>query len=138
MGLTKSDLRIMLEEGEGQRIEFKESFSASLAKDVVAFANALGGKILIEFLEKHLELLERVVGLALIDPTLPGRLKVENIRRLLDNDTLLIASKGDINGPGEIASMLLHIPKISFLGIHGEMPNKSLGRVVKFYEERKR
>jgi len=47
MELTKSDLRIMLEEGEGQRIEFKESFSASLAKDVVAFANALGGKVLI-------------------------------------------------------------------------------------------
>jgi len=38
MGLTKSDLKIMLEEGEGQRIEFKESFSASLTKDVVANA----------------------------------------------------------------------------------------------------
>ncbi len=41
MRLTKSDLKIMLAEGEGQRIEFKESFSASLTKDIIAFANAL-------------------------------------------------------------------------------------------------
>jgi len=38
MELTKSDLRIMLEEGEGQRIEFKESFSASLAREAVVNA----------------------------------------------------------------------------------------------------
>ncbi len=97
---------------------------------------SMGGKILVEFLEQRPELLERVVGLALIDPTLSNRLKVENIRRLLDNDTLLIASKGEVNSPGEISSMLLHIPKISFPGIHGEMPNKSLGEVIKFYKER--
>jgi len=97
---------------------------------------SMGGKILVEFLEQRPELLERVVGLALIDPTLPNRLKVENIRRLLDNDTLLIASKGEVNSPGEISSMLLQIPKISFPGIHGEMPNKSLGEVIKFYKER--
>ncbi len=98
---------------------------------------SMGGKILVEFLEQRPELLERVVGLVLIDPMLPNRLKVENIRRLLDNDTLLIASEGEVNSPGEISSMLLHIPRISFPGIHGEMPNKSLGEVIKFYEERK-
>jgi len=47
MKLTKSDLEIILQEGEGQKIEFKESFSQSLAKDIVAFANALGGRIFI-------------------------------------------------------------------------------------------
>ena len=97
---------------------------------------SMGGKILVEFLEQRPELLERVVGLALIDPTLPNRLKVENIRWLLDNDTLLIASEGEVNSPGEISSMLLQIPKISFPGIHGEIPNKSLGEVIKFYKER--
>ncbi len=97
---------------------------------------SMGGKILVEFLEQRPELLERVVGLALIDPTLPNRLKNENIRWLLDNDTLLIASKGEVNSPGEISSMLLQISKISFPGIHGEMPNKSLEEVIKFYEER--
>ena len=96
----------------------------------------MGGKILVEFLQQRPELLERVAGLALIDPTLPGRLKVENIRRLLDKDTLLIASNGE-NSPGEISSMLLEIPKISFSGIHGEMPNKSLAEIIRFYEERK-
>ena len=97
---------------------------------------SMGGKILVEFLEQHPELLDRMVGLVLIDPTLPNRLKVENIRRLLDNDTLLIASEGEVNSPGEISSMLLQIPKISFPGIHGEMPNKSLGEIIKFYKER--
>ncbi len=97
---------------------------------------SMGGKILVEFLEQRPELLDRVVGLVLIDPTLPNRLKVENIRRLLDDNTLLIASEGEVNSPGEISSILLHIPKISFPGIHGEMPNKSLGEVIRFYKDR--
>ncbi|MHC4293359.1 MAG: alpha/beta fold hydrolase [Planctomycetota bacterium] len=97
---------------------------------------SMGGKILVEFLEQRPKLLERVVGLVLIDPVLPNRLKVENIRWLLDNDTLLIASEGEVNSPGEISSILLQIPKISFPGIHGEMPNKSLEEIIKFYEER--
>ncbi len=97
---------------------------------------SMGGKILVEFLEQRPELLDRMVGLVLIDPTLPNRLKVENIRRLLDDDTLLIASEGEVSSPGEISSMLLQIPKISFPGIHGEMPNKSLGEIIKFYKER--
>lgn len=97
---------------------------------------SMGGKILVEFLEQRPKLLDRVVGLVLIDPTLPNRLKVGNIRRLLDNDTLLIASEGQVNSPGEIASVLLQIPKISFPGIHGQMPNKALGHIIKFYDGR--
>ncbi len=98
---------------------------------------SMGGKVRVECLEQRPELLGRVAGLVLIDPTLPNRLKVENIRGLLDNDTLLIASQGQLNSPGEISSMLLQIPKISFPGIHGEMPNKSLSQIIKFYEQRK-
>lgn len=97
---------------------------------------SMGGKILVEFLEQRSKLLNRVAGLVLIDPTLPNRLDIENIRRLLDNNTLLIASQGEVHSPGEIASVLLQIPKISFFGIHGEMPNKALGEVIKFYKER--
>lgn len=97
---------------------------------------SMGGKILVEFLEQRPELLDRVLGLALIDPTLPNRLKLENIRTLLDNDTLLIASEAEGSSPGEISSMLLQIPKISFPGIHGQMPNKSLPEVIGFYKER--
>lgn len=97
---------------------------------------SMGGKILVEFLQERSKLLDRLAGLALIDPTLPNRLEVGNIRRLLDSNTLLIASQGDVHSPGEIASVLLGIPKISFPGIHGEMPNKALSEVIKFYKER--
>ncbi len=97
---------------------------------------SMGGKILVEFLQQRSKLLSRVAGLVLIDPTLPNRLDVGNIRRLLDNDTLLIASQSEVHSPGEIASALLGISKISFPGIHGEMPNKALGEVIEFYKKR--
>jgi pimeloyl-ACP methyl ester carboxylesterase len=97
---------------------------------------SMGGKILVDFLQQRPELLYRVAGLVLIDPTLPNRLEVGNIRRLLDNDTLLIASQGEVHSPGEIASVLLQIPNISFSGIHGEMPNKALDQIIKFYQQR--
>ncbi|GAG30100.1 unnamed protein product, partial [marine sediment metagenome] len=47
MKLTKTDLKIIFQEGEGQKIEFRESFSPSVAKDVVAFTNAIGGRIFV-------------------------------------------------------------------------------------------
>ncbi|MBW8040754.1 MAG: hypothetical protein FVQ85_12220 [Planctomycetes bacterium] len=97
---------------------------------------SMGGRIVVDFLQQRPELLERMAGLVLIDPTLPNRLEVGNIRRLLDNDTLLIASQGEDTSPGEIASILLEIPKISFSGIHGEMPNKALAKIIEFYQQR--
>ena len=104
-------------------------------KKIVFIGFSMGGKIVVEFLEQRPDLLARVAGLVLIDPTLPNRLKIENIRGLLDNNTLLIASEGEVASPGEIASTLLQIPKISFSGIHGEMPNKVLGEIIKFCNE---
>ena len=97
---------------------------------------SMGGKILVDFLQQRRELLDRMAGLVLIDPTLPNRLEVGNIRRLLDNDTLLIASQGELPSPGGIASALLQIPKTSFSGIHGEMPNKALAQIIKFFQQR--
>ena len=97
---------------------------------------SMGGMILVDFLQERPELLGRVSGLVLIDPMLSNRLDVGNIRRLLDNDTLLIASQGKVTSPGEIASVLLEIPKISFAGIHGEMPSKALAEIIEFYEQR--
>ncbi|MHC4115932.1 MAG: hypothetical protein ACYSWO_00345 [Planctomycetota bacterium] len=98
---------------------------------------SMGGMIVVDFLQARPELLDRVSGLVLIDPTLSNRLEVGNIRHLLDDDTLLIASQGEITSPGEIASVLLEIPKISFAGIHGEMPSKALGEILKFCEQRR-
>jgi pimeloyl-ACP methyl ester carboxylesterase len=98
---------------------------------------SMGDIVLVDFLQERPELLDRVSGLVLIDPTLSNRLDVGNIRRLLDEDTLLIASQGEVTSPGEIASALLEIPKISFPGIHGEMPHKALTEIIRFFEQRR-
>ena len=45
MTAQQTNLNKVLELGEGQFIEFKESFDKSLAKEIAAFANASGGVI---------------------------------------------------------------------------------------------
>ena len=45
--MKQTDLDILLREGEGSMLEYKESLSSSFARDVVAFANSSGGKILL-------------------------------------------------------------------------------------------
>jgi hypothetical protein len=97
---------------------------------------SMGGAIVLDFLDQRPSIMERVAGMVLIDPTLPSRLRLKNIRPLLDRDTLLIASEGEADSPGEFAASLLNIPAVSFPGIHGEMPNKALSRIIEFYQER--
>ena len=44
--MSKKELQLILQEGEGQFIEFKKFFDAkNLSKEIVSFANASGGKI---------------------------------------------------------------------------------------------
>lgn len=43
--MRRLDLKFILESGEGQFVEFKESLDKSLAKEITAFANASGGSI---------------------------------------------------------------------------------------------
>jgi pimeloyl-ACP methyl ester carboxylesterase len=107
----------------------------TLDKKIGFIGFSMGGKIVVDFLQQRSELLDRTAGLVLIDPTLSNRLDVGNIRSLLDNNTLLIASKGETYSPGDIASVLLQIPKTSFPGIHGEMPNKALPQIIQFYRQ---
>ena len=45
--MRQTDLEILLQEGEGSMLEYKESFSSSLARELVAFANSAGGKIIL-------------------------------------------------------------------------------------------
>jgi len=45
--VSQKDLDILLHEGEGSMLEYKESLSSSFARELVAFANAAGGKILL-------------------------------------------------------------------------------------------
>lgn len=46
--VRQTDLDILLHEGEGSMLEYKESFSSSLARELVAFANSAGDKIILE------------------------------------------------------------------------------------------
>jgi pimeloyl-ACP methyl ester carboxylesterase len=140
LGLVAINPNFFAPDIEGESFLYQlERVVADIATDKkIGFIGfSMGGRILVEFLEQRPNLLDRVAGLVLIDPTLPNRLKIGNIRPLLDNDTLLIASEGQVNSPGEIASVLLQIPKTSFPGIHGEMPNKALAEVIRFYEQRR-
>jgi ATP-dependent DNA helicase RecG len=45
--VKQTDLDILLHEGEGSMLEYKESFSSSIVRDFAAFANTVGGKILL-------------------------------------------------------------------------------------------
>ena len=45
--MTAADLEILVQQGEGTTLEFKERVSSSFARGVVAFANTIGGKILV-------------------------------------------------------------------------------------------
>ena len=45
--MKPTELAILLSEGEGSMLEYKESLSASFARSLVALANTVGGKILL-------------------------------------------------------------------------------------------
>ena len=45
--MTLDDLEILIQEGEGTTLEFKERLSSSFARELVALANAIGGRILL-------------------------------------------------------------------------------------------
>jgi ATP-dependent DNA helicase RecG len=46
--MKQTDLDILLREGEGAMLEYKESLSSSFARDLVAFANSREGKSFLE------------------------------------------------------------------------------------------
>jgi len=48
--MNKSQFEQILEEGEGTLIEFKQSFSPSIAKEISAFANTAGAGSLSELM----------------------------------------------------------------------------------------
>lgn len=46
-GVNSSELEVLIREGESATLEFKEGLSSSFARELVALANGLGGKILL-------------------------------------------------------------------------------------------
>ncbi len=47
MFISQKQLKFLIDQREGYNLEFKESFSEGLSKEICAFANANGGKILL-------------------------------------------------------------------------------------------
>ncbi len=47
MPIKRTDIDILLQEGEGTMLEFKEGLSTGFAREVVAMANSAGGRILL-------------------------------------------------------------------------------------------
>ena len=45
--MTSTDLDILIQQGEGAALEFKENLSASFARELVALANTSGGRVLL-------------------------------------------------------------------------------------------
>ncbi len=45
--MKKEELEALIAQGEGPSLEFKESWSDSIAKEISAFANTKGGRILV-------------------------------------------------------------------------------------------
>ena len=45
--MTPADLAILIQQGEGTTLEFKEALSSSFARELVALANTIGSKILL-------------------------------------------------------------------------------------------
>ncbi|MCK4789906.1 MAG: putative DNA binding domain-containing protein [Desulfobacteraceae bacterium] len=52
MSLTNRDLRIILKEGEGLTVEFKQQYSSRIDRDIVAFSNTKGGIIVLGVSDK--------------------------------------------------------------------------------------
>ena len=45
--MRQADIDILVQEGEGTTLEFKEALSRSFVREVVALANTIGGRILL-------------------------------------------------------------------------------------------
>ncbi|MCD6590520.1 MAG: ATP-binding protein [Candidatus Aenigmarchaeota archaeon] len=50
--MNRRELSELIETGEGYTLEFKESVSSSIGKDICAFANSSGGKIILGVTDK--------------------------------------------------------------------------------------
>ena len=88
--MTPADLEVLIQQGEGTTLEFKEAAASSFARELVALANTVGGKILLGVRDDHSivgirdtnELRARLQGLARnCDP--PVKVRVEPVGNVL-------------------------------------------------------
>ena len=50
--MNKNELKLLISQGEGYNLEFKENYSRNIGREICAFANASGGKIIIGISDK--------------------------------------------------------------------------------------
>ncbi len=74
--MKNSDLGILLQEGEGTMLEYKEKPNKSMARELAAFANTAGGKILLGVSDEG-----KVIG---IEDTNELRADIQNLARNCD------------------------------------------------------
>jgi hypothetical protein len=94
---------------------------------------SMGGRIIYDFLNNNKSLVKKVIAIAQIDPVIQSYNWDKNIIHSLENRTILFASSTDQYRFGDVASTLLEISSIPVEGIHGVLPSRCLGRIVKFF-----
>ncbi len=88
MKLDSDDLNFLIGQGEGYNLEFKESFSAGISKEICAFANTNGGKILLGVTDKG-----TIKG---IGDTNPLRSRIQDLARNMDPSLNIIVDANDV------------------------------------------
>ncbi len=115
--MKPSDLKIAIQEGEGTTLEFKENLSGAFARELVAMANTIGGRILLGVRDDG-----TVAGLRAVDRLLfygpPGRGKTLTGEVIASELGLLLAVVRD-----ELLSKLMS----------GELRVKDAGRIAGRY-----
>ena len=89
MVLAATDIDILVQQGEGTTLEFKESLSASFARELVALANTTGGRILLGVTDDGV-----VKG---VEDTNALRARIQDIARNCDPPVKVLANRvGDV------------------------------------------
>ena len=83
--MKAADLDILLQEGEGVMLEYKENLSYSFARELVGFANTAGGKILLGVRDDG-----TVKGIA---DTNPLRARIQDIARNCDPPVKILVQR---------------------------------------------
>ena len=79
--MDEKELQLILQQGEGQFIEFKENLDKSLASEIVAFANASGGKIFLGINDKGI-----ITGVSITNKL---KSQIQDIARNCDPEILI-------------------------------------------------
>ncbi|MCK4765975.1 MAG: ATP-binding protein [Candidatus Aminicenantes bacterium] len=85
--MTKDELKLILQQGEGYNIEFKKSISKDIVQEITAFVNAAGGVLIVGIDDRN-----EVVGL-----TLKRIREKKFVKKSLDFRTLPAVAYGRAN-----------------------------------------